>query len=289
MAPRTIVVNALSVFLFFLLTENFPRIEARPSFPRIVFVSRNPIPNASQGDVPGFGPQFRTAIVGGKMMVRESSGKLRRLVDSTRLIDVADPCVSWDGKKVLFSGIQHADSSWRIFEIGVDGTAFRQITFSDRSIPLEQFGAAKKLFVRYDDFDPCYLPEGKIVFASTRYPSMAMVAQVRTSNLYIINADGGNLHRITSERSGGEEPTIDPVTGQIVYARWWVNVDRPSNKTRNNLSREDATSLTDDIGNIWQAITIRPDGTGLKLYAGFARTRYGLQTYKPALLHDGNC
>lgn len=287
MALRKIVAGFVSVLLLFLLPKESSHVKAGPSFPRIVFVSRNPLPHASNGDVPGFGPQFRTAVVGGTLMVRESSGKIRSLVDSTKLIDVADPCVSWDGKKVLFSGIQHADSSWRIFEIGIDGSAFRQITFSDRTIPLEQFGAARKLFIRYDDFDPCYLPEGKIVFASTRYPSMAMAAQVRTSNLYMMNPDGSDIHRITSERSGGEEPTIDPVTGQIVYARWWVNIDKPSNKTRNNLSREDATSLTDDIGNIWQAITIRPDGTRLKLYAGFARTRYGLQTYKPALLHDG--
>ncbi len=273
--------------LLSLTVKDSSRLEAGSSFPRIVFVSRNPLPGPASGDVPGFGPQFRTAVVGGKLVVRESSGKRRNLVDSTKLIDVADPCVSWDGKKVLFSGIQHADSNWRIFEVGIHGSGFRQITFSDRTIPLDQFGAAKKLFVTYDDFDPCYLPEGKIVFASTRYPSMAMVAQVRTSNLYIINPDGTDLHRITSERSGGEEPTIDPVTGQIVYARWWVNVDRPSNKTRNNLSREDATSLTDDIANIWHAIIIKPDGTDLKLYAGFARTRFGMQTYKPSLMRDG--
>ncbi len=287
MALKKITVASILVLFLFLFVKESSPVEAAPSFPRIVFVSRNPLPHATNGDVPGFGPQFRTAVVGGKLLVRESSGKIRNLVDSTKLIDVADPCVSWDGKRVLFSGIQHADSNWRIFEIGTDGSAFRQITFSDRKIPLEQFGAAKKLFIRYDDFDPCYLPEGKIVFASTRYPSMAMVAQVRTSNLYLMNPNGTDLHRITSERSGGEEPTIDPVTGQIVYARWWVNVDRPSNMTRNNLSREDATALTDDIGNIWHAIIIKPDGTDLKLYAGFARSRYGMQTYKPSLMRDG--
>lgn len=257
------------------------------SLPPMVFVSRNPLPHGEPGDLPGFGPQHRTAIVGGKLMVREKNGKLRVLVDSTKLIDVADPCVSWDGKKILFSGVQHPDSSWRIFEIRVDGTAFRQVTFSNRKLDLTQFGAAATLFVRYDDFDPCYLPDGRIVFASTRYPSMAMLANVRASNLYVMDSDGAKLHRITSERNSGEEPTIDPVTGRIVYARWWGNIDRPSNKTKNNLSREDATSLTDDIGNLWHAVAINPDGDGLKLYAGFLRTRSGAHTYKPAVLHDG--
>lgn len=220
-------------------------------------------------------------------MVLDRDGILRTLVDSTRLIDVADPCVSWDAKTILFSGIQHPDSNWRIYEMNSDGSGFRQLTMSDRNLDLSQFGAAAPLFVRYDDFDPCYLPDGRIVFASTRYPSMAMIAQVRASNLYVMDGNGRNPYRITSERNGGEEPAIDPVTGRVVYARWWGNIDRPSNKTRNNLSREDATSLTDDIGNIWHAVAINPDGDMLKLYAGFTRTRYGTQTYKPALMRDG--
>jgi hypothetical protein len=237
--------------------------------------------------VPGFGPRYRTAVVGGKLMLRTARGSLATLVDSTRLFDVADPCVSWDGKRIVFAGIQHADSNWRIFEIGVDGRGFRQITFSNRVLPLEQFGDAKDLFVKYDDFDPCYMPDGKIVFASTRYPSMAMAAQVRTSNIYLMEANGNGIRRVTSERSGGEEPTIDPVSGKIVYSRWWVNIDLPSNATRNNLTRELHNALTDDIANIWHAIIINPDGTQLKLYAGFCRTRFGLQTYKPALMRDG--
>lgn len=258
-----------------------------PGISPIVFVSRNPLPDSEPGSLPGFGPLHRTAIVGGKLMLRERNGQIRVLIDSSKLIDVADPCVSWNGKKILFSGVQHRDSSWRIFEIGIDGKGFRQLTFSNRQLDLSQFGASAFLFQRYDDFDPCYLPSGKIAFASTRYPSLAMVEKVRASNIYVMDADGNNLRRITSERNGGEEPTVDPVTGRIVYARWWANVDRPSNLTRNNLSREDATALTSDIGNLWHAVAINPDGDALKLYAGYTRTRYGTQTYKPAVMHDG--
>ncbi len=291
MKPQWIVVffRAFCIVVLFMISSPLPVwAKTLPNrFPPIVFVSRNPLKVHSSGDLPGIGPQYRTAITGGKLMIREKNGNLRTLVDSTKLIDVADPCVSWNGKKILFSGAQHADSSWRIFEINVDGTRFHQLTFSDRNLDLSQFGAAAPLFTRYDDFDPCYLPGGKIVFASTRYPSMAMAAQIRASNLYVMDAYGKNLHRITSERNGGEEPAIDPVTGKIVYARWWANIDRPSNQTKNKLSREDATALTDDIANLWHAVAINPDGDALKLYAGFVRTRYGTQTYKPALLRDG--
>ncbi len=258
--------------------------------PPMVFVSRNLIPASdlrSAGAIPGFGPQFRTTIVGGKLLMRSAKGTTRTLVGNDRLYDVADPSVSWDGRVIVFSGVVHPDSNWRIYRIRVDGNGFAQLTHTDRKLDLSQFGAAASAFARYDDFDPCWLPDGRIVFASTRHPSMASIDQVLTSNLFVMKPDGKELHRITSERNGGEEPTIDPLTGRIVFARWWVNVDRPSNMTREGLSREDRLALTTDIGNIWHAMSANPDGNMLKLYAGFARTRYGTQTYKPSVMSDG--
>ena len=258
--------------------------------PPIVFVSRNPIPSSdprSKGGVPGFGPQLRTITVGGKLMIRNSDGSLQTLVGPDRLYDVADPCVSWDARKVVFSGVAASDSNWRICLISVDGSGFVQLTWTNRNLDLSQFGAAAAAFARYDDFDPCWLPDGRIVFASTRHPSMASIDQVLTSNLYVIKADGSGLHRITSERNGGEEPAIDPVTGRIVFARWWMNIDRPSDMTREGLAREDQQALTTDIGNVWHAMSVNPDGNLLKLYAGFPRTRTGMQTYKPSIMSDG--
>jgi hypothetical protein len=260
------------------------------TIPDIVFVSRNPVSGSdphSAGAIPGFGPQFRTIIVGGKLMLRKPDGSVRTLIGNERLYDVADPCISWDAKTILCSGVVHPDSNWRIYRINVNGSGFAQLTCTDRKLDLSQFGAAAFSFTRYDDFDPCWLPDGRIVFGSTRHPSMASIGQVLTSNLYVMNANGSDLHRITSERNGGEEPTIDPVTGRIVYARWWVNVDRPSNMTREGLARDDQLALTTDNGNIWHAMSVNPDGNLLKLYAGFPRTRFGTQTYKPSVMLNG--
>lgn len=271
-------------------TSNSQHRSAIPAIPSIVFVSRNPVPVTdprSKGAIPGFGPQFRTIVVGGRLMLRNSDGSLRTIVGKNRLFDVADPCISWDARTIVFSGVVHPDSNWRIYRIRIDGTHFVQITHTDRNLNLQQFGAAALAFSRYDDFDPCWLPDGRIVFASTRHPSMASIDQVLTSNLYVVSAEGTGLHRITSERNGGEEPTIDPLTGRIVFARWWVNLDRPSNLTREGLAREDRLALTTDIGNVWHAMSVNPDGNMLKLYAGFARTRFGMQTYKPSVMSDG--
>jgi hypothetical protein len=255
----------------------------------IVFVSRNKIRDAKEDPcaIPGFGPVYRTAAVGGKLMLRESSGTVRALATEDRLYDVADPCVSWDASRILFAGLAHPDSSWRIYEVGADGFGLRQLTKSDRLIDLSQFGAAAPLFVRYDDFDPCYLPDGRICFASTRFSSLASFDGIRTSNIFVAHPDGSGIRRVTTEKNSGEEPTIDPVSGRIVYARWWVNRDRPSNVTKHGLARDDQQALTKDIANIWHAISVRSDGEGIKLYAGFPRTREGTQTYKPALFKDG--
>jgi len=266
----------------------------------VVFVSRNLVQGGSNyypqaGLLPGTGPFSRTSVVGGRLLVRESGGTVRVLVDSTMnfsgtsLIDVSDPCPYWNASKIVFSGIEHRDSSWRIYEIRSDGTGFKKITHSDRNINLSQFGPIAFKFVKYDDFDPCYLPDGRICFASTRYASLAQYGGgVRTSNLYIIDSTSLNLHRITSERNGAEEPAIDPVTGQIVFSRWWLNIDLPSWLTSGGITRDTSLSLTSDIANFWTSAMIRPDGEGLVIFAGTGNFRPGMNNYKPAILSDGS-
>ncbi len=299
--PRSIILISLLVFRFAFAgnsgidknstnkVSSTSREATQRSVTPLVFVSRNPVKNVAQSDpgaIPGIGPQYRTAKVGGKLIVRRRDGTLRTIVDNTRLFDVSDPSVSWDGATIIFAGVQHPDSSWRIYRVNADGSGFTQLTFSNRSLDLSQFGAAAERFENYDDFDPCYLPDGRIVFASTRHPSVASIDHVLTSNLFVRN-DDGTLHRITTERNGAEEPAVDPRTGRVVYARWFVNLDRPSNVTRHGIARAEYQCLTQDIANVWQAITIKPDGEGLKMYAGFPRSRFGMQTYKPVVLHDG--
>lgn len=270
---------------------------ANAQTPDIVFVSRNITSNGNvyypqSSLLPGMGSFSRFKVVGGKLLVRESNTNIRTLVDSTisfggiSLVDVADPCVHWDGLRIIFSGVEHRDSSWRIYEIRSDGTNFRKVTFSNRVMNLSQFGPIANKFVRYDDIDPCYLPDGRICFSSTRYPSLSEMG-TRTTNLYIMNSNLMNLHRITTERNSAEEPTIDLITGRIVYSRWWLNIDMPSHLTQNGLTRDSALALTKDVANIWQVASIRPDGDALDLFAGLAGFRLGLNNYKPSVTSDG--
>ena len=54
----------------------------------------------------------------------------------------------------------------------------------------------------------------------------------------MVNADGSQLHRITAERNGADRPLVDPQTGKIVYARWWMNGHPAS---------DNMTTLTDPV------------------------------------------
>lgn len=268
------------------------------SYP-IVFVSRNHQVNGNiffpqAGLLPGMGAYSRFKAPGGRLLIRETNGNIISLVDSTKnfngisLVDVQQPCVHWNGLKIIFAGIEHRDSSWRIYEIKTDGTGFRKLTFTNRIVNLAQFGAAASRFLRYDDIDPIYTPDNKIVFASTRFPSLALNGDVQTTNLYIMDSTGSNLFRMTTERNGAEKPTVDESTGRIIYSRWLLNIDMPSNQTSSGLTRNTSLALPNaDSGNVWQPIIAKPDGDAITLYAGDPRTRIGMSGYRPRTGPDG--
>lgn len=275
----------------------------------LVFVSRQ-IPemgtvywNVPKG-MPGVGPFSRFQVAApGKLLIREATGTVRTLIDgsnptadSLHLIDVNAPDVAYDGTRIVFAGLPVGEydlrpmtnpGAWRIYTINMDGSNLQQITTSSQDdLDLSQFGDIAGQFVRYDDTDPVWLPDGRIVFSSTRWPSLAMYGAARTSNLHVVNVDGTDLHRITSERNGADRPLIDPLTGRIVYSRWWRNFRLPANSMETVTSPYGGYLLKDGLvsaneshylgdvpggatninRNAWHLASINPDGTGLKLW-----------------------
>ncbi len=253
--------------------------------PPIVFVSRSPIADAP-GAVPGVGPLHRTAIVGGRLMVRSISGRITALLPRGRFFDVSDPAVSYDGRRIAFAATAARDSAWRIWIVGADGRGLTPVTRTDRALDVARFGADARHFERYDDFDPVWLPDDRIVFASTRYPQIAE-AGMPASNLFVVRADGTRLLRITSERNGAEEPTVDPRSGLIVYARWWTSRFLASEQTESGITTDRARAVEADPVDLWQAIAISSDGDFPRLAGGFAPDRKRSMAYQPLVLDDG--
>ena len=242
-----------------------------PSIPPLVFVSRHPIAGRPEL-VPGLGPEARAATPGGKLLVRESNGRVRELV-AGRFLDVSDPTVSWDGRRVVFAGVESAGARWRLWSVGADGGALQPVTS----------GAGD-----FDDLDPCWMPDGQLVFASTRFAMRAEEGGFPVTNLWIVNADGTGLERLTTERNGAEEPSIDPKTGRIVYARWWTNRWLATESDPRGITLDRAAAVPGDTVDLWQAIAIEPDARHLKLAGGDPRTRATTMAYQPVMLADGS-
>lgn len=115
---------------------------------------------------------------------------------------VSDPCVSWDGERILFSMRAPGESDRNIWEIGADGTGLRRITSGGGH-----------------DFDPLYLPDGAIVFTSSRDGEMDEYNHSPSEHLYRCDADGGNLERISFNQSDDFDPTL-LADGRLIYTRW---------------------------------------------------------------------
>lgn len=298
----------------------------------IVFVSRQVLPDGSiywdvAKGMPGVGPASRVRPAApGKLLVLETNGDVRALVDGAApsaasgfLIDVNAPAVSYDGAWIAFAGLRQGNwdaeaaasvGGWRLYKIRANGTELTQLTFSDEDdLDLSQHGAAAAALGGYDDFDPVWLPDGRVAFASTRFRSVAQYSGVRASNLFVVGANGAGLQRITAERNGAERPLVDPLTGKIVFARWWRNhrfpIDDMSTVTApigpvfgyvgpaydQHLGltgdRDDPVGGPTMFRNAWQAASIAPDGTGLAMWSGRFRNEDANHVYGGAFTPDG--
>ena len=143
-------------------------------------------------------------------------------------------------------------------------------------------------FARYDDLDPCWLPDGGSASRARDSRSSRRSARCRSRTCSPIGPKARGLTRITSERNGGEEPTVDLETGRIVFARWWVNPYLASERDPLGITTSRERAVTADPVNLWQAITVTPDGDGGRLAGGNPRVRAETMVYQPLVLEDGS-
>ncbi len=134
------------------------------------------------------------------------------------------PDLSFDGRTILFAytegraeGIEWSPrASYHIFRVGVDGTRLTQLTD----------GA-------WNEFDPCWLPNGRIAFISERRGGYlrcggsAPPYDSPTYTLYSMVADGSGMTCLSFHETQEWQPSVDH-NGMIVYTRWDY-VDRDTN------------------------------------------------------------
>ncbi len=174
---------------------------------------------------------------------KTNSPKLRRVIEDATG-SFLRPDLSYDGKRILYAhckyypqvaGVRNKmkkealpeDAFYNVFEVGIDGQGVRQLTRG-----------------RYDDFDARYLPDGRIVFLSTRRGQFLQCSAANTAKtlaatlgdsyvrcgggnsrpvavytLHVMNADGRGMHAISAFENFEWTPSIAR-DGRILYARW---------------------------------------------------------------------
>ena len=169
------------------------------------------------------------------------NGKVATLLDVPNGV-ARDPEVSFDGRTILFSMRTNKADDYHIYEMDVDGRHLRQLTFG----------------AYLSDIDPAYLPDGRIVFSSTREPKLCQCNRHVMANLFHMERDGSNLHQIGRNALFEGHPVALP-DGTILYDRWEY-VDK-------------------HFGPAFGLWTVNPDGTNHAVF-------YGNNAWSPGAIVD---
>jgi Tol biopolymer transport system component len=201
-----------------------------------------------------------TSVPGGDLYLRDQASAGALEVNVTHSItqgmgDVRDLDVSPDGKKLVFSlrlplnpnkpNTDVTQPTWKIYQYDAVAKTVTQLSTDD--------------ITKGHDVGPHYLPDGRIVFASTRQvgtqgilldegrPEYAAQTDDRSQAiflLHVMNADGTNIHQISFNTNHDFAPSV-LANGQIVFSRY--------------------ESINGGQVSLYRT---NPDGTGLELYYG---------------------
>ena len=174
-------------------------------FSQLLFIDQ-PLPQGPESRHEAIHRMGIMAMPGGRLLVLDGlhpGGQLRQLAPQEKPGSFWRPDLSFDGTKVLFCCKPYDEKSFHLYEMNLDGSGLRQLTDSE-----------------YDDIDPLYLPDGHILFTTTRGNSYVRCGPFIYS--YILarcDADGSNVYLI----SYNGEPDFVPGLlndGRVIYSRW---------------------------------------------------------------------
>ena len=169
-------------------------------------------------------------------------GAMKTLLDVPAGV-ARDPEIDFDGRRILFSMRKDAQDDYHLYEIAADGTGLRQLT------------SGPGVF----DIDPMYLPDGQIIFTSSREPKYCQCNRHIMGNLFRMGPGGEHIIQIGHNILFEGHPSLMP-DGRIMYDRWEY-VDR-------------------HFGPSFGLWTVNPDGTNHALL-------YGNNAWSPGAILDG--
>lgn len=173
----------------------------------IVFVQQAPLDyqfaTASDifGNFQGYYPP-EDQPVGGGLVRLDPDGTLAPLTNWSNAA-VRDPEISFDAARVIFSMKIGGFGRWQIWEMNVDGTGERRISGSDQ----------------WNDLDPAYLPDGRIVFTTDRNGWADGYENLPSAQIAVMNGDGTGVRVLKQHMAGQFNPLLG-ADGMLYFSQW---------------------------------------------------------------------
>ncbi len=128
--------------------------------------------------------------------------------------------LSFDAQKVLFDFRQDPGAGFRIWEVAIDGSGLRQVSGppEDEAQKVARWHASWHT----DDIHPCYLPDGDIIFSSTRSEHTVLCggsSHLVAPSLHRMTADGKNIRQLSNSPVSEFCPVVLS-DGRVMYHRW---------------------------------------------------------------------
>ncbi|MDJ0793237.1 MAG: hypothetical protein QNI98_03250 [Woeseiaceae bacterium] len=170
---------------------------------------------------------------------------------------IRDVEIDYDGSRLLFSmrtpfeeGVDEEDqvATWNIWQYTFETDTLVRVIPDDLTAEIGH------------DIMPKYLPDGRIIFASTRqtqsqallldenkgaFPAMDEDEEEFAFNIHVMNDDGSSLKQVTFNQSHDLDPSV-MADGKIVFSRWDHN-------------------MSNDQVNLYR---MNPDGSAIELLYG---------------------
>jgi len=200
------------------------------SLPPIALITRHPLsrPNAIACDIWQSRPRRGGCSI--RVLDPARPGEPARTIFQDDDGCIYDMNVSYDARTLYFSFRDGGEAHWHIWRIGTDGTGRTQLTRGP-----------------YYDISPLLLPDGDILFVSTRRGGYTVCQPGPASNLHRMRPDGSDIRCVSMNTLSDFSPQMLP-DGRVLFTRWEY-VDR------------DLTYRQ----SLW---TQNPDGTAYQLFFG---------------------
>ena len=133
-------------------------------------------------------------------------GKTRNLIEDAGGV-IRDPDVSYDGKRILFAWKKSdRQDDYHLYEMAAATGKIRQLTAG----------------LGFADYEGAYLPDGNIIFNSTRCVQTVDCWWTEVSNLYVCDKDGRYMRRVGFDQVHSNYPSVTD-DGRVLYTRWDYN------------------------------------------------------------------